>query len=376
MSKNIKYIGLDVHAASISISVSEGPGLCRYVSKISNRPDTLKRQLLKLGAADELRVCYEAGPCGYDVYWTLAGVGIECMVVAPSLIPVRSGDRVKTDRRDSEKLARLFRADELTAVWVPSHEHEALRDLVRARESAVRDRTRDRNRLSKFLLRHGIRRPKEMRVWTPRFMDWLNTQVFDIGALNATLRDYRTQVENANDRLVRINQSIEDAISEAPEEIQEVVKALASLRGIAKTTSVTLVAELGKVSRFANAKKLMSYVGMVPTEHSSGGKIRRGAISKTGNAHIRRVLTESAWSYRHKPHKGYQLRKRQEGIEPDILGVSWTAQNRLHKRYNYLKGRNKCSQKVVTAVGRELLGFVWDVAMRVEKKQQQTKERA
>ncbi|MBV9081526.1 MAG: IS110 family transposase [Acidobacteriaceae bacterium] len=291
-----------------------------------------------------------------------------CQVVAPTLIPTRAGHRVKTDRRDAEKLARCYRAGDLTAVWVPDAAHEALRDLVRAREDAKEDQQRARQRLGKFLLRHGWRAPEQVkRNWTKKHMDWVKRQVrFEQPALQAAFLDYVHEVEHAADRLERLEKAIDDALATAPTEIREVVSALQALRGIAKIAAVSIVAEVGSLSRFNHPRQLMSYSGLVSSEYSSGNRVQRGAITKTGNAHLRRVIVEAVWAYQHKPWIGGWLAKRQHGLEEEIKAIAWKAQWRLCTRYKKLLAKGKNKPQIVTAIGRELLGFIWAIAVRVE----------
>jgi transposase len=287
-------------------------------------------------------------------------------VVAPTLIPVKAGDRVKTDRRDGQKLARLHRSNDLTAVWVPDEAHEALRDLVRAREAAKQDQLRARHRLGKFLLRHGKRFPEGGKTWTLKYMTWIKQLHFAQPAQEFTLLDYLHEVEHMNERVLRLEQAIEEAVKLAPAWMQEVVQALQALRGVAKITAATLVSELGEISRFDNPRKLMAYSGAVPGENSSGERVRRGAITKTGNAHLRRVVIEAAWSYRLRPGVGPGLRQRQKGVSEEVKEIAWKAQHRLHKKYQRLSAAGKDPRKIVTAVGRELLGFIWAIGRATE----------
>jgi transposase len=297
MSK-IRFVGLDVHADTIAVAVAEPNGEVRSIGSIANRLESIRKLVGKLRPANHLRVCYEAGPTGYILYWQLIALGVECQVVAPALVPTKAGDRVKTDRRDAEKLARCHRAGDLTPVWVPDEAHEALRDLIRAREAAKTDQLRARQRLGKFLLRQGKRPAIKITPWTAKHMEWIKRQVhFDQSALEATLLDYVQEVDHAAARIERLEKSIDGAIAAAPVEIRAVVEALQALRGIAKMAAVTIVSEVGALSRFENARQLMGYSGLVPSEFSSGKTIRRGRITKTGNAHLRRVIVESSWSY-------------------------------------------------------------------------------
>ena len=324
----------------------------------------------KLGPAKQLKVCYEAGPTGYVLYWQLTALGVACEVVAPSLVPMKAGDRVKTDRRDAAKLARSYRAGDLTPVWVPDAEHEALRDLVRTREDARQDQHRARHRLSKFLLRHGQRPPENVKKrWTLKYMTWIQEHVhFDPPALETTLLDYVHEVEHMAERIQRLETAITEAIQKAPPEMRAVIEALQALRGVAQLTAVTVVAELGSLSRFQNPRQLMGYSGLVSSEHSSGNRIQRGPITKTGNAHLRRVIIESAWAYQHRPWMGGFLLKRQRDLilSPEVKEIAWKAQWRLHTRYKKLAVANKKKPQIVTAVGRELLGFIWAIAVHTE----------
>lgn len=373
MTKDIRWVGLDVHAETIAVAVAEGDGRVSSLGTIANRPEAIRALVKRLGRPESLRACYEAGPTGYVLYWLLTGLGVKCDVVAPTLVPVKAGDRVKTDRRDAEKLARLHRSGELTAVWVPDAEHEALRDLVRAREAAKVDQLRARHRLQKFLLRRGCRAPGGVHAWTQKHLAWVKGQVhFEHAAQEAALVDYVNEVDHVAERIVRLEKSIDLAILEAPEKMRAVIEGLQSLRGVAKLSAVTIVSELGEISRFQRAPQLMGYAGLVPSEHSSGERTRRGAITKTGNAHLRRVLTEAAWSYRMRPSVGAPLRRRQAGQSEAVKEISWKAQHRLHTIYQRLLGRGKPSQKVITAVGRELIGFIWAIGIEVERAWGQT----
>ena len=324
MSK-IRFLGLDVHAASIAVAVAEPNGEVRSIGVFPNRFESVRKFIAKLGPVNQLRACYEAGPTGYVLYWQLTALGVACQVIAPSLVPVKAGDKVKTDRRDAEKLARCYRAGDLTAVWIPTPAHEAIRDLVRAREDAREDQQRARQRLGKFLLRHGWKPPEDVKKnWTNKHMDWIKRQVrFEIAALQAAFLDYVHEVEHAADRLDRLEKAIDDAIATAPTEIQEVVQALQALRGVGKIVAVSIVAEVGSLSRFTNPRQLMSYSGMVSSEHSSGARIQRGGITKTGNAHLRRVIVEAAWAYQHKPWIGGWLAKRQQGLDEETKAIAW-----------------------------------------------------
>jgi transposase len=374
--KSIKFVGLDVHAETIAVAVAEQGGEVRSLGVIPNREGSIRKLVKKLGPVEQLRFCYEAGPTGYVVYWQLTALGAQCEVVAPTLVPVKSGERVKTDRRDALKLARNHRAGELTAVWVPDAEHEALRDLVRAREAAKKDQLRAKHRLSKFLLRHGRRPPTGVRLWTWNYLAWVKQVHFEQLAQEATLLDYLYEVEHAAARITRLDRAIEEAVKLTPPKMRAVIEALQVLRGVAQVTAVTIVAEVGEISRFTRARQLMGYGGIVASEHSSGESSWRGGITKTGNAHLRRVVVEAAWAYRHRPHIGESLRKRQARVSEEIREIAWKAQHRLHTRYRRLMARGKEKEKVVTAIGRELLGFIWAIGVKVEAAQNKTERRA
>lgn len=369
--KNVRFVGLDVHAQTIAVAVAEPGGEVRSLGTIPNRSESVRRLVGKLGKPSQLRVCYEAGPTGYVLYWQLSELGVHCDVVAPTLVPVKAGDRVKTDRRDAQKLARCYRAGDLTAVWVPDRAHEALRDLVRARLAAKRDQVRAQHRLSKFLLRQGRQAPEEIRAWTGKHMAWIKQQCFEQPAQEATLLDYLHEVEHCVERMGRLERAIDTAVEAMPENQRAVVTGLQCLRGVAKITAVTLVGELGQLSRFAQARQLMGYAGIVSREHSSGQRVCRGSISKAGNAHLRYLVVEAAWAYRHRPHVGVPLAARQSGQSEAVKAIAWRAQHRLYARYRALLGRGKSKQKVITAVARELLGFIWAIGCEIERQQQQ-----
>jgi transposase len=371
---NVRFIGLDVHAETIAVAAAEPAGEVRSLGVIPNRIESIRKLVKKLGPVKHLRVCYEAGPTGYVVYWQLTALGVTCEVVAPTLVPVKAGDRVKTDRRDALKLARSYRAGDLTPVWVPDAAHEALRDLVRAREAAKKDQLRARHRLGKFLLRHGRRPPTTMTAWTQAYVAWVKSAVhFDQAAQEATLLDYIHEVDHVAARVSRLEAAIDIAVQMAPARLRAVIDALQALRGIALVTAVTIAAEVGELSRFAKPRQLMGYSGAVASEHSSGERTRRGGITKAGNAHLRRVIVEAAWAYRHRPAVGAALRKRQATASAEVKEIAWKAQHRLHARYRALTARGKCKQQVITAIGRELLGFVWAVGVHAEARTAQGK---
>jgi len=366
MQKKVRFLGLDVHAETIAVAVAEADGEVRSLGVIANRAESVRKLVKRLGPAEQLRACYEAGPTGYVLYWQLTGLGVECVVIAPTLVPVKAGDRVKTDRRDALKLARSHRAGDLTAVWVPDAHSEALRDLVRGREAAKQDQLRARHRLSKFLLRTGQRAAAGVKAWTELYMAWVRQLRYEQAAQEATRLDYLHEVEHMGARVKRLEEAITEAVKLASPQVQEVVRGLQALRGIAEISAVTIVAELGQIARFENARQLMGYSGAVPRENSSGQRQQRGGITKTGNAHLRRIAIEAAWSYRLKPAVGPGLRKRQKDVPESIQEIAWKAQLRLHKRYARLAAAGKDQRKIVTAVGRELLGFIWAIGVKVE----------
>lgn len=328
--RTVRFVGLDVHAETIAVAVAESGGEVRGLGVIPNRSESVRRMIGKLGKPAQLRVCYEAGPTGYVLYWQLAQLGVHCDVVAPTLVPVKSGDRVKTDRRDAERLARCYRAGDLTAVWVPDAAHEALRDLVRARLAAKRDQLRARHRLGKFLLRQGCRAPEGITAWGGKYLAWVRQQHLEHAPQEATLLDYLHEVEHVAERIVRLERAIDAAVESMPAGLQAVIAGLQCLRGVAKVSAVTLVSELGQLSRFAHARQLMGYTGIVSREHSSGPSMRRGSISKAGNAHLRRIVIEAAWNYRHRPSVGATLAARQSGQSEVVKAIAWRAQHRLH----------------------------------------------
>jgi transposase len=358
--------------------VAEAGGEVRSLGVIPNRLESVRKLVRKLGPVECLRACYEAGPTGYVLYWQLTQLSVSCEVIASSLVPTKPGDRVKTDRRDAEKLARCHRAGELTAVWVPDAAHEALRDLVRAREAAKKDQLKASHRLSKCLLRHG-RRPDGIKAWTKSYLEWIKSKVrFNQPALEITLADYLEDVDHAAACIVRLDKAIDEAVHQTPPEIRAVIEALQSLRGVAQITAATIVSELGSLSRFESPQQLMSYSGLVPREHSSGNRVRRGGVTKTSKSHLRRVLVESAWAYQHRPNVSEGILRRQKNLalDEEVKRIAWKAQQRLYKRYTALAARGKNKNQTVTAMGRELIGFIWAIRVHTERQQKQLTQAA
>ena len=358
--RRLRYLGLDVHRATIAVAIAEEEGAPTSYGTIANDPTAVRKLLRQLGGEEvELRVAYEAGPTGYALHRHLTKLGIDCTVVAPSLIPVRPGDKVKTDRRDALKLARLLRSGDLTPVWVPDREHEALRNLVRARADAKVDELRAKHRLSKFLLRLGIEPPVGMRNWSQRYFQWLRQVKFEHLADRVVFADYLAEVTAAGERIKRLEAALHQC-AESSDHLA-LIRALQAFRGIGFLSAVSIVAEAGDLHRFATAPQFMAYAGAVPSESSSGNKQHRGPITRTGNSVLRHVFGEAAHHARHAPRIGATLKQRQLEVPPAIVELAWRAQLRLHYRYRHL-GARIGTHKALTAVARELAGFVWGVS--------------
>ncbi len=364
MNKSITgYVGLDVHATSTAISYAPaGRAKPRFIGTVNPKRPQLIKALTQLGKPASLVVVYEAGPCGYELARELAHEGYHCEVVAPSKIPRSPGDRVKTDRRDALQLASLARAGALVPVVVPDARDEAVRDLSRTREDAVRARLKARQQLKALLLRHG-RRYSGKTSWTAAHERYLATLTFDHPAQDIAFAEYRQAVAESHGRVERLTQALAHQVEQW--RMRPVVFALMSLRGLDLVAATTLVAELGDLRRFARARDLMGYLGLVPSEHSSGPKRRLGAITKTGNGHARRILVEAAWNYRYPARISRVLQVRQEGQPAAVRDIAWRAQLRLCDRYRRLSARGVQHNKVCVAIARELLGFVWDIGQQV-----------
>jgi transposase len=359
VSQAISYVGLDVHQEEIAVAVLVGTA--KDVVEFRQGAAAVGRLIKKLLVAADggpILAVYEAGPCGYELSRRLKAAGIDCRVVAPSLIPVEPGQRIKTDRRDAKKLARLLRAGMLTDVAEPTPAEEAVRDLCRSREDARQDLMRARHRLGKMLLRRG-RVYRAGRAWTQRHRTWLKAQRFDHPADEVVFTDYLTTVEWAEERVRRLDAELMALAAQAP--YAEPVGWLRCLRGFDTVTALSVVAELFDVRRFATARQLMAYLGLVPSERSSGSSVRRGGITKTGNAHVRRLLVEAAWHARHRPAVSQALRQRRRAQPPEIIALSDRAMQRLWRRWWHLVHHGKSTPKATTAVARELAGFVWAI---------------
>lgn len=362
------FIGLDVHKNSIAVAVARaGRSEPEYLGQIENSHAAIGKLVARLSADGAvLSFCYEAGPCGYGLYRDLTTLGHECEVVAPSLIPQKAGERLKTDRRDALKLARLHRSGELTAVWVPDQEQEAMRDLTRAREDMKAIELKARQRLGAFLLRHGKIYKAGKSRWTQAHWRWLEAVKFDSPIQQVVLQEYIDTTKAAQRRVGGLETQMREAL--AGWSLRPVVEALMALRGISLITAMTTLAELGDITRFDSPRQLMGYLGLVPSEHSSGGSRRQGGISRTGNGHVRRVLVEAAWAYRFAARKTRCIERRAEQAPEAIQAIAWAAQKRLCGRYRTLMQAGKQKQQVTAAVARELVGFIWAIACEIAGK--------
>ena len=367
MKKKILYVGLDVHKKSIDVAITDQrvSGKVRSYGKIDGTLEALDKLVGKLKSPGaDLHFVYEAGPCGYPIYRHLTSKGHSCSVVAPSLVPKRSGDRIKTDRRDALNLVRLFRAGELTGIYVPTAEDEAIRDLLRCRVDIRRIERKTRQQLLAFLLRHGHYYPGK-KNWTKGHMNWLAELKPTHRAQQIVLQEYIDAANECTRRIQRITEQIQGLVaqwSRAP-----FVRAYQALRGVSLIVATTVVSEIGDMNRFKNPKQLMAYLGLVPSEHSSGNRIRRGSITKTGNSHVRRALIEAAWTYNLRARKTKPILKRQQGLDDRICEISWKAQLRLCGKYRRLFARGKSKQAITTAIARELSAFIWAIDKQVQQ---------
>ena len=357
MPKSTTIIAFDHHAATTVAAVLVPGATTPALHSLSSDIPTLIRFVKRLAAERPVRCCYEAGPGGFELQRALTAQGMLCDVIAPSLIPHRPGDRVKTDRRDASQLAILYRAGALTAIHIPTEQEEAARDLLRCREDIRADLLRARHRLSKFLLRHGRRFTATKKAWTKRHHEWLQAQHWPLPALAQTHQAYLRAVDEGVARLQAVDTELRDLLTLEP--LRARVECLRCFRGIDDLTALTIAAELGDARRFPSAPRVMAFTGLVPSEYSSGTSRARGHITKTGNAHLRRVLVESAWHYRHHPFIGEALRRRQQDAPAAVIEHAWRAQRRLHRRYRRLAARGKPKPHIVTAIARELSGFLW-----------------
>lgn len=351
-----RVLAMDVHKNTISTGFLEPSSDCPVVDKLSTDDESIRRLIARFAAPAGVWACYEAGPTGYELARVLRNAGMRCEVIAPSLIPTRQGDRVKTDRRDARRLALLFRAGQLSSVRVPAPAEEAVRDLCRARADMVIDRTRARHRLGKFLLRHGrIWRGGDN--WTLRHAAWIATQRFEHRALNETFAHYRVSLSAREAAVDAIDADLFPWCDRAP--FASAVTRLAAYRGITSLGALTLCSEVCDWRRFPTAPMFMGFTGLVPSEHSSGDRTSRGGITHAGNGHLRAQLVESAWSYRARPQVGATLKKRHDGLDPDVVARAWKAQLRLCGKFRRLDARKTNRKIVATAIARELAGFVW-----------------
>jgi transposase len=349
-------VGMDVHKETIVAGVLPARSeKITQVLKIENRPQAIEKLAKRLSARGPVEYVYEAGCCGFELYRQLKELGQKCAVVAPSFTPVLPGDKVKTDRRDAEKLARFYRAGELKEVYVPTNEGESVRELIRLREDFLKDRLRARQRLLGFLLRHG--HVWEARYWTVAFKQWLRVRKFEWKESQETFETYLQNAEDIQEKLENLNKRIEEKSLEEP--YRTPVKYLRCFKGVDTLAAMTLMTEVEDYQRFENARGFMSYTGLVVREYSSGSKVNRGHLTKMGNAHLRRILVESAWSYRFSNHHGRFAEKRRKDCPEEVIRIAKKAQVRLHQRFMRLISRNKTTQVAVVAVARELAGFVW-----------------
>jgi transposase len=360
------FIGLDTHKDSIAVAIADAgrDGEVRYYGQIANEPAAVLKLVKKLsGKYGELFFCYEAGPCGYGLQRQIAGLGHECVVIAPSHTPVRKGLRVKNDRLDSQELARLYRSGDLTSIWVPDEAHEAIRDLIRARIAAAEMVKKSRQHLQAFLLRHG-RTYGGKTPWTKTHLNWIRGQTFHHPAHHILVEENLAAIRDGQERLARLEQQIMGLLPGWT--LSPVVHGIQAMRGVSILAAVILVSEIGDFNRFSHPRQLVSYLGLSPSEHSSGNKIVRGSITKAGTARGRRILIEGAWAYRNPARVGTHIASRHDGLTKDVLDIAWKAQIRLCQRFRSMRARGKNPNLVVTAIAREMACFIWAIARTIQ----------
>src|SRR5688572_14288794 len=366
MSEYIEaFVAFDTSKLRNAVAIADAgrAGEVRFVGEIENTGPATAKLVRKLVAKYErLTFCYEAGPTGYGLYRQIMSLGHDCIVVAPSLIPQKPGDRVKTNRRDALSLAKLLRAGELTAVWVPDERHEAMRDLSRARGAAVEDLRGKRQQVSSFLLRHGLHYPGK-KTWTKTHMMWLAGLKLAHAEQRIAFEEMLLAVRQAQERIDRLEQAIRAAVADWS--LAEVVTALMAMRGLDLVSATTFLAEIGDLSRFQTPRELMAYLGLVPSEASTGDTVRRGSITKTGNRRARRILVECSWSYQHAPRVGKKKLEKVAAAPAAVREIAWKAQCRLSARYRALLRKGKPKNVAITAVAREFAGFIWAVSREV-----------
>jgi transposase len=359
------FVAFDTSKLRNAVAIADAgrAGEIRFLGEIDNTAAATAKLVKKLAAKYErLTFCYEAGPTGYGLYRQISSLGHECTVAAPSLIPRKPGNRVKTNRRDALSLVKLLRAGELTAVWVPDRHHEAIRDLTRAREAAVMDLRRKRQQVSAFLLRQGLHYPGE-NTWGKAHMNWLASLKLDYLEQRIAFEEMMLAVRQAQERLERLEQAVHAAVPDWS--LADVVTGLMAMRGMGLISAATFLAEIGDLSRFQTPSELMGYLGLVPSEDSTGDKTKRGPITKAGNRRARRMLVECAWSYQHPPRVGRDKQAKVAAAPSAVREIAWKAQCRLNKRYRALVRRGKLKTVAITAVARELAGFIWAVAREI-----------
>ena len=360
------FVGIDTSKLRHAVAIADGgrTGEVRFLGEIENTAAATAKLVRKLAAKYErVTFCYEAGPTGYGLHRQIKSLGHECVVVAPSLIPKRPGDKVKTNRRDAVGLARLLRANELTPVWVPDGRHEAMRDLTRARETAMLELRSKRQQVSALLLRQGRSYPESKKTWSKAHTSWLASQKFDYPEQRLVFEEMMLALRQAQERLERLEQAIRAAVTDWS--LAEVVTGLMAMRGLDLISAATFLAEIGDLSRFQTPQQLMAYLGLVPSEESSGDTIKRGSVTKAGNRRARRMLVECSWSYQHPPRVGIVKQHKVDAAPPAVREIAWKAQCRLYRRYRALIRKGKLKTVAITAIARELAGFLWAVSRQI-----------